>query len=81
MIPSHWQMIGSDSEQSNGAPTGRPVSPPCLSSIYINSDGLDESARSQNTDFGLDDEIRTKFINVQQKTEKAQNSMAQRYNS
>ena len=32
-------------------------------------------------DFGLNDEIRTMFINVRQKTEKARNSMAQRYNS
>ena len=32
-------------------------------------------------DFGFDDEIRTMFINVRQKTEKARSSMAQRYNS
>ena len=70
-----------DSEQSNDAPTGRPIPPPCLSSIYIDSDGPDKSARSQDLDFGLDDEIRTMFINVRQKTEKARNSMAQRYNS
>ena len=72
-----------DSEQSNSAPTGRPIPPPCLSSIYIDSDGPDdsESARSQDSDLGLDDEIRTMFISVRQKTEKARNNMAQRYNS
>ena len=54
---------------------------PCLSSTYIDSDCLDESARSQDSDFGLDNEIRTMLINVRPKTEKARISMAQRYNS
>ena len=70
-----------DSEQSNGStpgPTGRLLSLPYPSPTYIDSDGPDESARSQDSDFGLDDEIRTMFTNARQKTEKARNSMAQR---
>ena len=77
------------------APAPPPPAPPLpalpsLSPIYIDSDALYESAtgRSQdsNHDHGaedseLDDEIRTMFTNVRQKTKKARNSMAQRYDS
>ena len=71
-------------------PTPPPPALPSLSTICIDSDTPYESAtgRSQdpNHDHGaedseLDDEIRTLFTNVQQKTKKARNNTAQRYNS
>ena len=67
--------------------TFTPLPPPSLGPIYIDSDGPDESTRSQDSnhaadsDFGLDDEIRTMLINDRQKTEKAENGMTLRYNS
>ena len=71
-------------------PAPPPPALPSLSPICFDSDAPYESAtgRSQDSNYDhgaedseLDDEIRTMFTNVRQKTKKAQNSIAQRHNS